>query len=98
MVKSLLEASPEAAAAADKARSSAHYAPPMLRGRTPAFAFSLLLSQFRPATPILRHAPRIQVGGLPLHYASMNGAPFEVMELLLDANRKAAAVVAQARR
>jgi len=34
---------------------------------------------------------------LPLHYAAAKGAPFEVMELLLDANREAAAAADKAR-
>ena len=46
---------------------------------------------------MLRHAPRTQEGKLPLHYAAAKGAPFDVMKLLLDANREAATAVAQAR-
>ena len=44
------------------------------------------------------HAPRTQEGKLPLHHAAAKGAPFDVVKLLLGANRQAAAVVAQARR
>ena len=38
-----------------------------------------------------------QDGKLPLHYAAAKGAPFEVVELLLNANPEAAAAAAQAR-
>ena len=38
-----------------------------------------------------------QDGKLPLHYAAAKGAPFEVMELLLNANPEAAAVADKAR-
>jgi hypothetical protein len=38
-----------------------------------------------------------QDGKLPLHYAAAKGAPFEVMELLLNANLTTAAAAAQAR-
>ena len=44
---------------------------------------------------MLRHAPRTQEEKLPLHHAAVKGAPFDVMKLLLDANREAATAVAQ---
>ena len=43
-----------------------------------------------PCTPMLRHAPRMQNGRLSLHYAAAKGAPFAVVEALLNANREAA--------
>ena len=39
-----------------------------------------------------------QDGKLPLHYAAAKGAPFEVMELLLDANSNATTAKDKARR
>ena len=45
-----------------------------------------------------RDASYIQKGELPLHYATAMSKPFDVIKLLFDANRKAAAVVAKARR
>ena len=58
----------------------------------------LVVSQSPAATPVLRCAPRTQEEKLPLHYAAAQGAPLDVMKLLLDANRDAATAVAQARR
>ena len=46
---------------------------------------------------MLRRTPRTQEEKLPLHHAAAKGAPFDVIKLLLDANREAAASVAQAR-
>jgi ankyrin repeat protein len=47
-----------------------------------------------------RRTPRCaaQDGKLPLHYAAAKGAPFEVMELLLDANSNATTAKDKARR
>ena len=47
---------------------------------------------------MLRHAPRTQEGKLPLHYAAAKGAPFDVMKLLLDANREAVTAADKVRR
>ena len=102
--KLLLEANPKAAATVDTAcrcapnRTAPHTryasAPPRVR-----LLISLLFSRNRLATPMYCTARLActQEGELPLHYAAAKGAPFEVMKLLLDANRQAAADVAQAR-
>jgi len=44
-----------------------------------------------------RRHTHLQDGKQPLHYAAAKGAPFEVMKLLLDANRQAAAAADKAR-
>ena len=96
-MKLLFDANRDAAAAPDNARSSAHVAPPTCCTLCVP-DYLPLSSRNRLAKPMLRHAPCMQDASLPLHHASMNGAPFEVMELLLGANRQAASTLAQARR
>ena len=102
--KLLLEANPKAAATVDTAcrcapnRTAPHTryaaAPPRVR-----LLISLLCYRNRPATPMYCTARLActQEGELPLHYAAANDTPFEVMELLLDANREAAAAADKAR-
>ena len=84
VTKLLLDANREAAAAADEARSSAgHCAPPItLCGRTAPFGPSFLPLSSRKT----KYKPRIQEAKLPLHHAAAKGAPFDVMELLFEAN------------
>ena len=102
VMKLLLDANREAAAAADKARSSAHTAPaPPLPHQI--YAPSVSPSSSRtdlspPARPTLRRTPRTQDEKLPLHYSAAEGAPFEVTELLLDANPAAFAAPDKVRR
>ena len=55
----------------------------------------LVLSQNRPAQPQCLAA---QDEKLPLHHAAANGAPLEVMKLLLDANPEAVNVADKVRR
>ena len=86
----LLEANPKAATSKDKARSSAHTAPPTAAAPFAPSCFSPVSSRNPPRnTAVLRHAPRTQGGKLPLHYAAAKGAPLDVMKLLLDANLEA---------
>ena len=96
VMKLLLDANTEAAAAADKARSSAHAAPPPLHAAANlcALLLPLLLARTCHSTRrLLRRAPRTQAKKLPLHYAAAKGAPFEVMKLLLDAHHEASTAV-----
>ena len=47
---------------------------------------------------MLRRAPRTQDEKLPLHHAAVNGAPFDVMKLLLEANLEVVNAADKARR
>ena len=101
VMKLLLNANPEADAAADKARSSAHIPCRPRCGRSCVCScFSpFVLFPVDPQHPML--APRAsyaQDGRLPLHHAAVKGAPFDVMKLLLDANREAATAADKVRR
>jgi len=90
----LLKTKSEPAAAADKARSSvkilhrpravAQHCVPLLLALRP-----FVLFQSPCHARVLRLAPRTQDERLPLHYAAIKGAPFDVMKLLLDANSEA---------
>ena len=90
----LLKTRSEPAAAADKARSSvkilhrpravAQHCVPLLLALRP-----FVLFQSPCHARVLRLAPRTQDERLPLHYAAIKGAPFDVMKLLLDANSEA---------
>ena len=91
----LIKTKSEAAAAADKARCSVQI--PHRPARAAAQHRVPLLLALRPfvlfQSPcharVLRLAPRTQDERLPLHYAAIKGAPFDVMKLLLDANSEA---------
>ena len=95
----LLDANRDAAAAPDKARSSAQMHCPRCRGRStcppsPSSSRTDLLPRPTNAAP---RASYTQDGKLPLHYAAAKGALFGVMELLLDANPKAVTEADKAR-
>ena len=63
--------------------------------------FSFLVLAFTIArcnTSAVRNTPRTQEEKLPLHHAAAEGAPLDVMQLLLDANLEAVNAADKVRR